>query len=249
MIIKPDYIMGDLHLGNDCNMFKRIYSKTFETIDDYHEGIIQKWNQKIPNNSSVVLVLGDIGCSHAINEVIPKLRGQKYLILGNHDNYAKAFYNKYFIEVFNHPIFVAPRIVFSHIPIPTEPGVINFHGHTHHVSLKSERHFNLCPEHYNYTPILYKKLEQKLSLIDKPNYKFLEEWYKDIQLTTIKADERDDIILKKDGTIDVEKSKPLVFLKRYKGKVKKGLVEFLSDEEILDLYEKHKTKLDKIKKM
>ena len=237
-MFKPDYVVGDLHLGNDCKLFQRVYSKTFATVEEYHEAIVERWNKKIPNDNSIVLVLGDLGKKKEIEEILPRLRGRKFLILGNHDTLAKSFYKQFFEEVFTHPVFVSARIVFSHIPIPTEPGVINFHGHTHHVSLKSDRHFNLCPEHYNYTPILFKKLEQKLAKIDKPNYKFLEEWYNDIQFTSIPAGERDDIVLKQDGTIDVEGSKPLVFLKRYKGKAKKGLVEFLSDEEILKLYQK-----------
>ena len=237
-MFKPDYIVGDLHLGNDCKLFQKVYNKDFDTVEDYHNAIIERWNKKIPNENSIVLVLGDIGKQKEITEIIPRLRGRKFLILGNHDTYAKSFYKQYFEEVFTHPVFVGPRIVFSHIPIPTEPGVINFHGHTHHVFLKSDRHFNLCPEHHNYTPILFKKIEQKLAKIDKPNHKFLEEWYKDIQLTNSSPNERDDIILKEDGTIDVEASKPLVFLKRYKGKIRKGLVEFLTDEEILELYQK-----------
>ena len=237
-MFKPDYIMGDLHLSNDCSLFNRVYSKDFNTVEDYHNEIIKRWNKKIVSDNVIVLLLGDIGKKEGIEKVIPKLRGRKFLILGNHDRYAKSFYKKYFEEVFTHPIFVGSRVVFSHIPIPTEPGVINFHGHTHHVSLKSDRHFNLCPEHHNYTPILFKKLEQKLAKIDKPNYNFLQEWYADIQLTNINLDERDDIVLKEDGTIDVDNSKPLVFLKRYKGKARKGLVDFLSDEEILNLYAK-----------
>ena len=241
-MFKPDYIMGDLHLGNDCRLFQRVYSKDFDTVEDYHNAIIERWNKKIPNENSIVLLLGDLGKAEYIQKIMPKLRGRKFLILGNHDTYAKSFYNKYFEEVFTHPVFVGPRIVFSHIPIPTEPGVINFHGHTHHVYLKSDRHFNLCPEHHNYTPILFKKLEQKLAKIERPDHSFLNEWYADIQLTHSKNGERDDIILKEDGTIDVEASKPLIFLKRYKSKIHKGLVDFLSDEKILELYKKIEVK-------
>lgn len=237
-MFKPNYIMGDLHLGNDCRLFQKVYSKDFETVEDYHKAIIQRWNKKVLSEDSIVLVLGDIGKREYIEEILPQLRGKKYLILGNHDTFPKSFYKKFFEEVYNHPIFTTNRIVFSHEPIPTEPGVINFHGHTHHVSLKSDRHFNLCPEHHNYTPLLYKNLEQYLGRIDRPNRSFLNEWYAEIQLTNIPENERDDIVLKEDGTIDVEKSKPLVFRKRYQGKIKKGLLEAISDEEILEIYYK-----------
>lgn len=238
MILKPDYIMGDLHLGNDCRLFNKVYSKDFKTLEDYHKAIIENWNKKATNDDKIVYVIGDVGKKEAIEEIFPKLRGRKILIMGNHDTHAKSFYKKYFEEVYNHPVFVSSRIVLSHIPTPTEPGVINLHGHTHHVFLKSDRHFNLCPEHHDYTPILFKKLERHLGNIPKPNHNFLEEWYKDIQLTNIPEFERDDIVLREDKTIDVEKSKPLIFLKRYKGKVRKGLAQSLTDAEILELYEK-----------
>ena len=242
-MFKPDYVMGDLHLGNDCKLFHRIYYKTFDTVEDYHQGIIDRWNKKVTRDDAIVLVLGDIGKDWAIKEILPKLRGRKYLILGNHDGYSKAFYNQYFEKVFTYPIFVSPRIVFSHIPIPTEPGVINFHGHTHHVFLDSERHFNLCPEYFEYTPILYKSLEKNLGKIDKPVYDFLYEWYKDIQITT--AESRDDLITDKRGLIDYKKSRLLVFKHKIKRKIEKGKIEPMTDEQIDKLFELYNSKLDK----
>lgn len=240
MKLEPNYIIGDLHLGNDCKLFEKVYHKDFDSINEYHSEIVKRWNKKVPNNESIVLVLGDLGKQEAIENILPKLRGRKFLILGNHDNLPKSFYEKYFEEVYDYPIFTHSRIVFSHIPIPTEPGVINYHGHTHHVLLDSERHFNLCPEHHNYTPILYKKLFSRLSKIEKPNHKFLEEWYADIQLTTEKPGTREEIVVKENGLIDIEASKPLLFLKEYKKKINKGLEDPKSDEEILEIYKRRR---------
>ncbi|MFW6046703.1 MAG: metallophosphoesterase [Candidatus Woesearchaeota archaeon] len=221
-MFKPKYVMGDLHLGNDCKLFEKTYSKDFNSVDEYHKAIVSNWNSKVTRDDDIVLLLGDLGKKEYIEEVVPQLRGRLFVILGNHDNYSKTFYNKYFEKVFDHPIFVSPRIVFSHIPIPTEPGVINYHGHTHHVYLDSERHFNLCPEHHNYTPILYKKLEMKLSKLEKPNYKFLEEWYANIQKSFLSPEERDDLVFDKNGLIIVEESKKLVFEKKYKKQLERN---------------------------
>ena len=202
MKLKPDYIMGDLHLG-DIGMFNRVYGKTFETQEEYQKEIIRLWNKTVTGENKIVFLLGDLGQKEAVAKVIPQLRGQKYLIMGNHDTYGKSFYNDLFVEVFDAPVFVGRRCVLSHHPIPVEPGVVNIHGHTHGVSLASDLHFNACPEHHNYTPLLFKKLELKLiGKLEKPNRKFLQEWYKDIQLSS----PREDLVLNEKGIIDVEKT-------------------------------------------
>lgn len=206
-MLEIKWIYGDMHLG-EHSMFNRIYKDTFPTMEAYHEGIIKNWNRKITSENDIILILGDMGRAEAIADVVPKLRGRKWLILGNHDNYPNSFYEKYFEKVFTTPIFVRDRIVISHHPIPVEDGVINIHGHTHHVKLKSKLHFNLCPEWWAYEPIQFKRFEGELSKIPRPNRKFLYEWYADIQIPHTK--DRDDLVLKKDGTIDVEASRVLV---------------------------------------
>ena len=237
MNFTPDYVIGDLHLGNDCRVFDKQYSKDFETVEDYHKAIVKNANEKITNPNAIVLFTGDIGKKEYFEEVLGQIKGRKFLILGNHDNYSKEVYKEYFEEVWNHPIFINRRVVASHIPIPTEPGVLNIHSHTHYIDLDSERHINVCPEKWGYKPILFKKLLGYLNKIEKPNHKFLNEWYADIQRPDSILD-RDDIILTEDGLIDIEKTKPLIFKIKYKRKMEKGYVDALTDEEILELYKK-----------
>lgn len=197
-----DFIIGDLHFGND-GMFNRAYSKTFSTKEEYMESVVKNYNQVISNNHRVVF-LGDLGNGEELKKYIPKMKGYKILILGNHDKYAKRFYNDLFDEVYSTPIFILPRIVLSHEPIPVEPGVLNLHGHTHAVKLKSDQHINLCIEHTDYKPVRFKQFTGILSNMEKPNRKFLKEWYKDIQIWT--GDDREDLVLNEDGLIDVEET-------------------------------------------
>ena len=200
MNLKPDYIFGDMHLG-DRGMFARTYSKTFETQEQYQQELISRWNKIVTEENKIVFLLGDLGQRSDIQKVIPQLRGRKYLILGNHDTYGKSFYNDLFVEVFDAPVFIGRRCVLSHHPIPVEPGVVNIHGHTHDVFLASELHFNACPEHHEYKPLNIKKLELKLlGKLPKPNRKFLHEWYADIQTSP----PRDDLIFKEGNLIDAK---------------------------------------------
>lgn len=211
---EPDYIIGDLHLGGDCGLFDKEYSEHFNSVEEYEEAIVANYNKKVTNDNAIVFFLGDIGNKKGIEQHITRMRGRKFLILGNHDHYSVDYYLQFFEAVSKSPVFVHPRLVLSHIPIPTEPGVINIHGHTHNIYLDSERHINVCPEYNGYIPLLYKKLKNYLlSTTPKPNHHFLKEWYADIQKTR-KAD-REDLILTEDGRIDVEKSLPLVIRKKY----------------------------------
>ena len=200
MNLKPDYIFGDMHLG-DRGMFARTYSKTFETQEQYQQELISRWNKIVTEENKIIFLLGDLGQKNDIQKVIPQLRGQKYLIMGNHDTYAKSFYSQIFVEIFDAPVFVGRRCVLSHHPIPVEPGVVNIHGHTHDVFLASDLHFNACPEHHEYKPLNIKKLELKLlGTLPKPNRKFLHEWYAEIQTSP----PRDDLIFKKGNLIDAK---------------------------------------------
>ena len=197
-----DFLLGDLHFGND-GMFNRSYSKKFNTKEKYIKAVIKNYNS-IVNEKHTVLFLGDLGKSEILKEYIPKMKGRKILILGNHDKYSKKFYNELFDEVYSGPVFISPRIVVSHEPIPVEKGVLTVHGHTHYVMLKSDQHINICVEHTDYRPVSVKSIVGKLSNLEKPNRKFLHEWYKDIQIWI--GDCRDDLVLDENNIINVEET-------------------------------------------
>lgn len=201
-----NYVIGDLHFGDEA-LFTLVYGNTFLNKEEYAEVVVANYN-KVVHNDAVVLFLGDLGRRDALKKYLPRLNGYKILILGNHDTYAKKFYGNYFAEIYNHPLFVHNRIVFSHEPIPVEPGVINIHGHTHHVFLKSEQHFNYCIEHTNYAPVKIKIVEDLLSNITPPNRKFLYEWYKDQQIWTGKNLDR--LVLDEERVINVEATREVL---------------------------------------
>ena len=205
------FIYGDMHL-NEFGMFRRIYSKRFESVQAYHEGFIKNWN-RVVGEKDVVLVLGDIARDpNVMIEIFSQLKGRKWLIMGNHDAFTKTKYLTVFEKVFVGPIAIRSRIIASHEPAPVEPGMLNLHGHTHHIKLKSNQHINLCPEWWDYTPVTIKYFEKMLGKMQKPDRSFLNEWYKDIQIPS--GEGRDDLVLKKDGTIDVEVSKGLVMQRK-----------------------------------
>jgi calcineurin-like phosphoesterase family protein len=199
-----DYVFTDPHFGHEKLM--RIHRPEFGTVEEMHERILKNYNDTIINNDIKVYWLGDLGNKEFIEELLPKMRGYKILILGNHDKYAKSFYNKYFNEVHETGIFWSKRILLSHHPLPVEEGIINVHGHTHQIDIKTGQHFNVCVERTDYKPVPMKNFEKALGNIPKPNRRFMQEWYKDFQAPVKK---REDLVLTEEGNIDVQKTREL----------------------------------------
>jgi calcineurin-like phosphoesterase family protein len=200
-----DYVFTDPHFSHTKIRVKS--RPKFSSDQEMNEYIVKQYNSVITHPNIKVYWLGDIGDKEAIKELVPKMKGYKILILGNHDKYGKSFYRKYFDEVHEVGIFYNKRILLSHHPMPMEPGMINVHGHTHLVSLTTGQHFNVCVEHTDYKPVVMKKFVDMLGQIPQLNRRFLQEWYKDHQ----KPDGRDsdDLVLTPEGNIDVQKTKDL----------------------------------------
>lgn len=198
---KPKYIITDTHLK--LNELFGPFKKWFKTVKDYNDAFIKNWNSVVTDDD-IIVHLGDVGDRDAIEEILPKLNGRKWLVLGNHDKLSKSFYEKYFEQVFPKKVSISKRIVLSHLPTKVDDDEINLHGHTHEIVLKSKNHINMCQEIQGFKPVSIKRFEKLLGNIPKISTKFLEEWYKDIQIPAIS---REDVVLKEDGTIDVEKTK------------------------------------------
>lgn len=197
-----DFVFTDPHWGDEN--LRKIARPEFENTDALDDFMIMQWN-KIVKEKDTVYVLGDLGHKNAIDKVMPQLKGKKILILGNHDKYSAKYYERFFHKVYKHPIYYANRIILSHIPTPVEPGIINVHGHTHLIDIDTPFHFNVSVERTNYSPVKMKKFVDYLGTIEKPDYHFLNEWYKDLQKPIDRN--TDDLILNENGLIDVEKTK------------------------------------------
>lgn len=107
--------------------------------------------------------LGDFGfgSKEQIANVVSKLNGRIFLILGNHDNHTPQWYRDVGIkEVYDHPIIIKDFIVLSHIPQPficdSRTPYVNFFGHVHDSKMfetYGPRHFCACVERHDYKPV------------------------------------------------------------------------------------------------
>ena len=60
--------------------------------------------------------------------------------------------NRLFDEVYEGPLMISEKLILSHEPVDV-PWAFNLHGHDHTGRKSDERHFNVCADVIDYTPI------------------------------------------------------------------------------------------------
>lgn len=160
------WFISDLHLGHSNILQYEPVARPFATLDEMHEEIIARWNAVVRKYDKV-FVLGDFAFTREALTLADRLRGQKRLILGNHDTYAASEYLKYFRSV--HGAVFWKQCVLTHIPVhPSQlegRSDYNIHGHLHgrRISKQSHlevdvRYINVSVEQNNLTPINAREL-------------------------------------------------------------------------------------------
>jgi calcineurin-like phosphoesterase family protein len=176
------WVTSDQHWGHD-NIIR------FQGRPQSHEALMRRqWESRVQPDD-VVLHLGDLVCfeyrqeyrdKNYWAEYVAELPGQKFIILGNHDDHSPAWYGAAGFTVLgrgNTPFFWhrpdnGALVAFSHEPVEDCGGwSMNVHGHTHgntHRPLPSDRAYrnvqrrNVCVEVTNYAPVRVR------SVLDSP---------------------------------------------------------------------------------
>jgi len=163
------YLISDLHFGHKGIEKYR--------VDDYDSIIAKNWNKVVSKRDSV-LVLGDLTLASKEESIdyFKRLRGNKFLIRGNHDGHTVTWYQDCRFRVVE-PIYKVFKdkygkrypILFTHEPVTDLPDAwFNIHGHIHRGVHRdydlTNRHINLSAEAINYT---LTPLYQLLSMIYK----------------------------------------------------------------------------------
>lgn len=164
------YLISDQHF---CHQNIINYTRNnFKSIDEMNEHIINSHNQTI-SNDDIVIFLGDFSFKNPyIKEVLGRLNGHKYLLLGNHDpeSLIKNYPSLGLEGVFKGPIKLGDNYL-SHQPL-IEGEVdttsfklivnefkkcsnsLNYHGHIHERAELDPKYKNVTCEVLDYKPIL-----------------------------------------------------------------------------------------------
>ena len=140
-----NYYISDLHFGHDNVL--RFDSRPFDNAEHMNKVIIENWNNTV-TNADEIYILGDVFWKNDLaDEILPKLKGQKHLILGNHDrinNTMKKHYKS--IQEYKRIKDNGRDLILCHYPIAHWDG--QFHGSYHlygHIHSTQDRAFM---EHY-----------------------------------------------------------------------------------------------------
>lgn len=129
-----NYYISDLHLfhKNVTNEGSNFDNRPFDTLEEMHKVIKENWNSKI-TNADHVYILGDFAWKENEDAIklVSTLRGNKHLILGNHDKATDQRYKQLFVEIANYKEAKdmidgkEHHVVMSHFPLA-------FWNHQHH---------------------------------------------------------------------------------------------------------------------
>ena len=153
------YLIADLHFGSKSII--RYENRPFKNVVEMDSCLIGNWNATVSEEDSVY-VLGDFSfySEEQDQEILSKLKGNKILIMGNHDTHRTPaqWRNLGFSECSPWPIILNEFFILSHEPmyINTNMPYGNFYGHIHsNSSYKnvSKQSACVCVERIHYTPV------------------------------------------------------------------------------------------------
>ena len=166
------YYISDLHIGHKNAL--AFDNRPFASLEEMTAAIIERWNGAV-TRADDVYVLGDMFWNNnEALEVLPQLKGNVHLILGNHDR-INGQMSKYFVSVkpYDEIKDNGRNVVLCHYPIAhwrnADHGTIHLYGHIHqgrdnrpfeeYVALMKQREipyecYNVGAmlPHMNYTP-------------------------------------------------------------------------------------------------
>lgn len=164
------FLISDTHFNhtnilNFTNYAGEKVRPEFSSVEEMNEHMIERWNSVVKDND-VVYHLGDVHFGATANEksnrsILSRLKGRKYLIVGNHDNLQDPLLYQFFKKVTFWNYLKDFNVSLSHIPLHEStlsegkagPSTIGIHGHIHRNAPPSDRHINVSVEWINYTPV------------------------------------------------------------------------------------------------
>lgn len=145
--------IGDLHLGHEnIAKFSGPQRGGITNADEHDAWIVERWNSVCMKND-VIWILGDVCMNKEKLPLLKKMKGNKHLILGNHDEFALEVYKPYFNKI--HGFLRYKGMWLSHAPIHPDElrGKINIHGHVHNHPIDDRRYLCVSVEQVGGQPL------------------------------------------------------------------------------------------------
>ena len=150
------FFISDLHLGHK-SILKFQPNRPATDLKEHSRWLVKQWNSVV-GKQDVTYLLGDICFSKKHLVYFRQMRGQKHLILGNHDTLSLKQFAPYFNTI--HGFKKVAGFWLSHCPLHPDSlsASKNIHGHIHTgvVMLGDKpdpRYINVNVDHLNGIPL------------------------------------------------------------------------------------------------
>jgi calcineurin-like phosphoesterase family protein len=164
-----EFFVSDTHFCHErilsfTNENGKLVRPEFKDVNEMNQCMIDNWNSVV-GEKDVVYHLGDVGFEkYKTDEIMEKLHGVKYLIIGNHDD-VRVKWMRHFKKAFIWLKFSKYDFIASHMPLHESSlfGIkYNVHGHIHEKADPSPVHLNISVEKTNYSPISLEEVVRRL---------------------------------------------------------------------------------------
>jgi calcineurin-like phosphoesterase family protein len=160
------WVTSDTHFHHRNILIYEAASRPWSDRDQMDRAMIQRWNERVGPND-VVFHLGDFsfGSKGRVRDIVSKLKGKIFLLLGNHDReqWDWNWLDLGFDRVFKHPFLMDGKFIFSHEPLGEIPeGKVNIYGHVHgskYYNTKDDNRLCACVERWDCAPIEYEHIK------------------------------------------------------------------------------------------
>ena len=157
--------------------------RPFKDIEENDEELIRRWNEKVPKDS-IVFHLGDVafGNTNRVDEILKRLNGKIYLVIGNHDWRRIVNDHKWRFELMTQQINMKigkRHIILNHYPMLCfsgawrgEDATYQLFGHVHTSPYTDEgldqqrlkmlftSQYDVGVDNNNFTPVSWKEVDQ-----------------------------------------------------------------------------------------
>lgn len=159
------WVIADTHFGHGALIGA---GRDFQSIKQMDEFIADNWNDCV-GPTDTIFHLGDVYKDNGWH-VLKGLKGDKKLILGNHDNPLDSRLTSVFSSISLWRVFEDSGVVLTHLPLDlsdkTGLGLRfqrNIHGHLHHRPAPTPRHVCVSIEQTGYRPVRLEDLTRAVT--------------------------------------------------------------------------------------
>lgn len=163
---KDIWVISDTHFYHQniigyCN-------RPFKTAEEMNDYMVTMWNETVKDGDKVYH-LGDVymGGNGEAEGLLKSLKGQKRLVLGNHDNGKDQILQRVFKKIDVWRMFPEFGLLLTHVPVHESTlgegrfmgvSLLNIHGHIHQNKSPSDFHQCVCVEWTDFKPVNIEEL-------------------------------------------------------------------------------------------